>query len=297
MVGPSTLVRGVSLLPPGASLSVDVDAPAARPRRYWSLGARPVKPEREALDALRGELETAVNQHLVSDVPLGIFLSGGIDSSAVAALAVRAGSRRVETFHIGFEEAGFDESRYARRVADGLGTKHTELRLTQSRFRDQLDDALKSLDQPTFDAINTYFVSRVVREAGFTVALAGTGGDELFGGYRSFRDLPRARLAARASRLLPARATRRAARAVARWKLGAQGGPMPPQTRWGKLGDLLTSGADWTALYQVAYGLFTREYLDEPADPRARRAAPGGPPEGRMRELEALARETRRLPR
>jgi asparagine synthase (glutamine-hydrolysing) len=137
-------------------------------------------------------MRTAMRQHLISDVPLGVFLSGGVDSSAVAALAVESSNSKVSTFNISFDEAEFDESPHARAVAKALGTAHTDVRLTQRDFRSNLDSALASLDQPTFDAINTYFVSRAVREAGITVALAGTGGDELFGGYRSFVDIPRA---------------------------------------------------------------------------------------------------------
>jgi asparagine synthase (glutamine-hydrolysing) len=287
-VGPCTLVRGISLLGPGALMRVRLDAPAVRPETYWSLRAPPVRAETEAVDLLRSELETAARQHLVSDVPLGVFLSGGVDSSAIAALAVRAGSGRVKTFHIGFDEAAYDESRYARSVAESLGTEHTELRLTQARFRDQLDDALAGLDQPTFDAINTYFVSRVVREAGITVALAGTGGDELFGGYRSFRDLPKSRTPAWAARLLPEPALAGLGRGVARLKLGAFG-EVPPQTRWGKLGDLLATGGDLVGLYQVAYGLYTREFLRELALERA--SAPHGLPAARAAELAALCRD------
>jgi asparagine synthase (glutamine-hydrolysing) len=105
VVGPATAATGISLLGPGEMMRVSLDRPAASPTRYWSLGARAPLPRQEALDGLRRALLTAAEQHLLSDVPLGVFLSGGIDSSAVTALAVRAGSRRVKTFHVGFEEA------------------------------------------------------------------------------------------------------------------------------------------------------------------------------------------------
>src|SRR5690606_19656045 len=104
VVGPSTMVRGVSLLGPGELMRVSIDDPTPRPERYWSLQAGPKLAPDEAVAALESELSAAARQHLASDVPLGVFLSGGVDSSAVAALAVRAGSRRVKTFHIGFEE-------------------------------------------------------------------------------------------------------------------------------------------------------------------------------------------------
>lgn len=262
VVGPGTAIRGISLLPAGCSLHVSLDAPRAAPERYWSLGPRPQRPADEAVQVLRTELATAARQHLVADVPLGVFLSGGVDSSATAALAVAAGSRQIRTFHICFDEAEFDESQYARAVATALGTEHVEFRLTQAHFHRELEAALASLDQPTFDGINTYFISRLVREAGFTVALAGTGGDELFGGYQSFRDLPRLRTLLRAAGIVPKTWLASMAKLIVRLKLGAPG-EVPPQTRWGKLADVFSSGGAPLDLYQLAYGLFTREFLRE----------------------------------
>src|SRR6185437_15157645 len=122
--------------------------------------------------------------------PLGVFLSGGIDSSAVANLAQRAARGRIHTFTLAFEEKEFDEGPAARRIAAAIGTDHQEVVLTEGHFVQGLERALDSLDQPTFDGVNSYYMSRAVREAGFTVALVGTGGDELFGGYTSFHDLP-----------------------------------------------------------------------------------------------------------
>jgi asparagine synthase (glutamine-hydrolysing) len=133
VVGPSTMIRGIKLLGPGELMRVSIDDARPRSERYWSLGKGPQLDADEAVDALERELRDATRQHLASDVPLGVFLSGGVDSSAVAALAVRAGSQRVKTFHIGFEEPKFDESAYARRVASSLGTEHAELTLTQAR--------------------------------------------------------------------------------------------------------------------------------------------------------------------
>ncbi len=288
VVGPSTLVRGIQLLGPGHLLRVSVDEPRIRPERYWRLSAKDKLPEAEALAHLEEELLLAARQHLVSDVPLGVFLSGGVDSSAVASLAVRAGSRKVQTFHIAFQEAGFDESSYARRVADSLGTEHVELCLTQDRFHALLPDALSSLDQPTFDAINTYFVSRVVREAGFTVALAGTGGDELFGGYKSFRDLPRGQRLAKATGYAPASVIKELSRVASLVSYGSNGS-VPPQTRWGKLGDLLLTRGESVPMYQVAYGLYTREFLSELADPALLDLAPYGLSPERAQELAELS--------
>jgi asparagine synthase (glutamine-hydrolysing) len=210
---------------------------------------------------LRDELTAAVGMHLVSDVPLGIFLSGGIDSSAVAALAVRSGSTHVRTFNISFDEQAFDESGHARAVARALGTDHHDLRLTEDTFRRQLPEALASLDQPTFDGLNTYFVSRAVREAGLTVALAGTGGDELFGGYRSFRDVPWAARWSRWLSPLPPEFLRRVANGMVR--TGTFSGSVPAQTRWGKLGDALATQGQLLDTYQVSYALFSSDFADQ----------------------------------
>ncbi|MBL8901613.1 MAG: asparagine synthase (glutamine-hydrolyzing) [Planctomycetes bacterium] len=255
-----SLVRGVELLPAGSRASISIDAPQCKPERWWHL-PEPEAP-RSSMASLRASLEQAVREQLVSDVPLGVFLSGGIDSSAVASLAARAGAGAVHTFTIGFDETAYDESKIARAVADSLGTTHREIRLTEQNFTSGLDGALRSLDQPSFDALNTYFVSRAVREAGITVALAGTGGDELFGGYRSFAELPKARKWARRLRPVPASLLRAAAGLAARMKTGPAG-EVPPQTRWGKLGDLLATRGSLVALYQVAYGLYTQRFLAE----------------------------------
>ena len=254
VVGPSSIVRGIEQLPPG-TCAIAADGTMPAPRRYWQIPATSSRAGKERLEI---ELSAAVGMHLVSDVPLGIFLSGGIDSSAIAALAVRSGTARVRTFHIGFEEAAYDESQQARAVARALGTEHHELRLTQEIFQRELPDALASLDQPTFDGINTYFVSRAVREAGLTVALAGTGGDELFGGYRSFREVPWAARWSRRLGAFPPGLLRGVANAVVR--AASFRADLPPQTRWGKLADVLAARGELLDTYQVSYALFSSDF-------------------------------------
>ena len=253
-VGPGSIVRGVRRLDAGASISVDL-ATEERATRYWSLPAASPDGGGRAVDALRDELEAAVRMRLVADVPLGVFLSGGVDSSAVTALAARGAAQPIRTFNVAFEEARFDESQHARAVAERLGTEHREIRLSAASFAHRLDDALGALDQPTFDAVNTYFVSRAVREAGITVALAGTGGDELFGGYPSFRELPRLVRAARALRIAPA-ALPRALGAIAARAAFGRAGAVAPQMGWAKLGAMLGTGGDLLDLYQLSYALF-----------------------------------------
>jgi asparagine synthase (glutamine-hydrolysing) len=261
--GATSIVHGIIGLPPGTTATVDPERLRVEARSYWRLPPSEVRPN--AVTDLGRELEAAVELRLVSDVPLGIFLSGGVDSSAVAALAVRRARGPIRTFSVGFEEAEYDESVHAGSVAQALGTEHTHILLTQSRFLSQLDDALGSIDQPTFDQLNTYFVSRAVREAGATVALAGVGGDELFGGYTSFRDLPRASRAARYLAPLPAPAKRLLARAATRWAMG-RAGAIRPQVRWGKLDDVLAARGEFVRAYQLHYALFTREFYDRLLD-------------------------------
>ncbi|MEX0885094.1 MAG: asparagine synthase (glutamine-hydrolyzing) [Phycisphaeraceae bacterium] len=268
VTGPRTIVANIHRLPPASYLQVDLAGRATAPVSYWTppRDVPDALDEHEAVGNLRDKLHAAVHKRLVSDVPLGIFLSGGIDSSAVAALAQRGSDTPLRTFNVSFDEADFDESTYARAVASAIGADHHELRLRETDFTDQLDDALASLDQPTFDGINTYFVSRAVRDAGLTVALAGTGGDELFGGYRSFRDIPRAAKWGRRLRPFPTTLLHATAGLASRVIQGRPGS-VPSQTRWGKLGDALSAHGDILAVYQSAYGLFSQHFLKQCLQP------------------------------
>jgi asparagine synthase (glutamine-hydrolysing) len=259
VIGPTTIVEGVTLLPPATILTIAPgsqaqDANVHTLRRYWTP---PSTAHGTTDDELREELASTVRMQLVSDAPLGIFLSGGIDSSAVAALASETEPDSVHTFTIGFDEAGLDESQYAARVAAAIGSRHMNVTLREEDFVRQLPDALTAIDQPTFDGLNTYFVSRAARQAGMTVALAGTGGDELFGGYPSFVELPKM---LRAGSWLP-RGLDGAIGGTARLAGGLlnQLGQTPPQTRWGKIADVACAAHDLIGLYQTCYALFTRE--------------------------------------
>ena len=190
LVAPNTAVRQIESLLPGELRIYDKRGTETSREAYRTK----VAPERGgAIDEneLAQVLQESVRVHLVSDVPLGVFLSGGIDSSAVANLAQKTAGDQVNTFTLGFDEAEYSEGAIARRVSEAIGTKHRELVLSEGQFISRLDAALDSLDQPTFDGLNSYYMSHAVREAGFKVALVGSGGDELFGGYTSFRDLPR----------------------------------------------------------------------------------------------------------
>ncbi len=152
----------------------------------WAQAPRP-----RIVSHLRELLEEAVRVRLIADVPLGAFLSGGVDSSSVVALMTRAARVPPRTVSLVFPEREFSEARYMRRVAERYETDHTEIVLTANGLLEMLPDALAAMDQPTFDGINTYIISKHTRQAGLTVALSGIGGDELFGGYKSFSWTPR----------------------------------------------------------------------------------------------------------
>jgi asparagine synthase (glutamine-hydrolysing) len=209
-----------------------------------------------------------------------------VDSSAVAVMAAHVLGDGLRTFTVTFPDTAYDESKYAQAVAMAIGSDHTEVPIGPERFRDLVPCAIEHMDQPTFDYVNSYIVSRAVREAGITVALAGVGGDELFGGYRSFRDVPKAAQAARALSMVPEPLLR----SIASRAAGSSGaGHVPRQTRWGKLGDVLASRGRILETYQVQYGLFTRELRGALApDLAATASTQYGLPRAKAQELVVL---------
>lgn len=198
--GLESIVAGVELLAPGESRILDWSGAVKSSRRYWtcpfptvdSPASHTAAGREEAVARLSSTLREAVKLRLVSDVPLGFFLSGGIDSASVVAVASEVAGSQVHTVTIGFDQPEFDESAEAEALARTFGTRHQTVRLTGREVLDGLEGVLAAVDQPTVDGFNTYFVSRATRAAGLTVALSGVGGDELFGGYASFQDVPRA---------------------------------------------------------------------------------------------------------
>jgi asparagine synthase (glutamine-hydrolysing) len=135
---------------------------------------------------IRDLLLESVRLHTVSDVPVGVFLSGGIDSSSLIALLTESG-KRAETFSLVFREANYSESDYSREVARLYGTSHHEICVSQRDALEALPGVLRAMDQPTVDGVNTYIISQAAHAAGLKVALSGLGGDEIFGGYSTFR--------------------------------------------------------------------------------------------------------------
>ena len=182
---PMSIYKGISKLPAAHILTVENGE--VRTRRYWNLkwnADANVRTEAAAANELRDLLSDAVRMRLVADVPLGILLSGGIDSSTVAAFATQHATEKVKTFSIGFEEDSFDESKYARAVAKHLNTEHYEEKLSAEKAGDLISDIGSWLDEPLADGslIPTVLLSQFVRRH-VTVALGGDGGDELFAGY------------------------------------------------------------------------------------------------------------------
>jgi asparagine synthase (glutamine-hydrolysing) len=215
---PFTLLEGVRMLEAGHWMEISPGGESKKP--FWSIlpgGIREGISYEEARQGVFERLARAVDRQMISDVALGAFLSGGVDSSAIVAMMAEVSSRPVHTFSVIFQEKAYDESPFSAQIARKFGTEHHPLLLSPQDFLDQMPDALAAMDHPSGDAVNTYVVSRATRAAGFTVALSGLGGDELFGGYPVFRQyqrlrgfgalyalpLPLRQVAAAALRLLP----------------------------------------------------------------------------------------------
>lgn len=277
---PRTIYRGIWNLPPGHLLEADATG-NAHTRRWWTLPvASPAGSEGgnygQFVSGLRRQLEDTIRAHQVADVPVGAFLSGGLDSTAVVALMAATGAARLKTFSLVFDEKEYSEAAEARATAAALGCDHHEEKLTGSRVASDIGSIVDRLDQPTGDGINTYYVSRAARAGGVTVALSGLGGDELFGGYPSFRDLPRL------ARLLPA--WRRIPQVLRAWIVDAvrNGG----STRARKLADFLAQARD---LHELAS--LQRRVLSEPVrlsvlcDAAKRAALREGPHHPRLDDL------------
>ena len=192
---PRSIWHGIAKLTPGCLLTVSADGEFGSPEPYWSalsaaragLAAPFAGSAAEAADALEMLLGDAVSKCMVADVPLGAFLSGGVDSSAIVALMQARSTRPVRTFSIGFAEAAYDESKHAAAVARHLGTDHTELTVTEADALDVIPHLPAMYDEPFADSsqVPTYLLSKLTR-AHVTVSLSGDGGDELFGGYNRY---------------------------------------------------------------------------------------------------------------
>jgi asparagine synthase (glutamine-hydrolysing) len=230
--GPGTIARGATQLPPGHLLQWSTRQRRAEVRGYWAPPAPRSIPSRDALPELIAEtgrlLDGAVRTRLDADVPVGLMISGGIDSTVMAALAVRTSRRAVRTYTIGYDVGSVDETAEAREVAELLGTEHREIRLTAAEVASQVPSVLSRLDQPIADQalVSHEAICRHARQD-VKVLVCGDGADEVFGGYPRYRWIERGE---QLGRILPAPVGRRARAAVAGL---APGGP------WDRLGHVL----------------------------------------------------------
>jgi len=186
---PFTTLKNVFSLPPGHYLERDFKGNQKLTKYYEPLSFFGNKHETgfsSAVSEIKNKLQEAVRMHLISDAPLGIFLSGGLDSSAIAALAAEQKKEQITTLSIVFDEEEFSEKRYQRTVAKYIGSNHKEVRITKNDFEDSFNDIFEAMDQPTIDGVNTFFISKATKEAGLKVVLSGLGADEIFFGYQSF---------------------------------------------------------------------------------------------------------------
>jgi asparagine synthase (glutamine-hydrolysing) len=182
------LYSNLRVLPAGHAMTIARQG-EIKTWQFWPLREVFVSSRNNVLRQVRDLIDKAVDEHLLADVPVASFLSGGIDSSIVTALAAQKLGRNLQTFSVGFDLAEFDETAIAQEIAQRYQTQHHRIQLSEEEVLQSVTEAVEKLDLPSVDAINTYIVSRAVAARGVKVALSGLGGDELFGGYPSFRDV------------------------------------------------------------------------------------------------------------
>ncbi len=248
---PLTIYREVRALQPGHTLSIALgDTGTPTPKRYWALPTNTVETSHEAaVEEIQHLLHEAVRTELVSDVPLGAFLSGGLDSSGIVALMRGATSGPIRTCSMVFEESEYSEAPFARAMAEFVGAEHFERTITARDLHDELPNIFRAMDQPTLDGVNTYFVSQTARQAGLTVALSGLGGDELFGGYpNTFAGVPQMMRHLSRAQIIPGGA------ALARGAIGL----LPQKHRLARVHEALGRPVSPASAYLTRRGLFAR---------------------------------------
>jgi asparagine synthase (glutamine-hydrolysing) len=186
---PLTLIEGIQCLPAGHAMWVRAGEVTSAEAYWHPRSSSRAMSSQEAVALTRRHLERGISEHLLSDVPVAAFLSGGVDSSIITALAAKLSSKPVQSVTMGFKEQEADESKYADRVASHCRTDHHRISLSDREILELVPAAVRSMDLPTADGVNTFVVSQVARRAGCKVVLSGLGADELFGGYRNFSAL------------------------------------------------------------------------------------------------------------
>ncbi len=257
---PFTMIKGIYSLLPGQYLIYDFKYHNTHIVSYWSptlaLSDKPLVNKNKAIKKLRDILEDSIQQHLVSDVPVGLFLSGGIDSSSVVALANKLKEGSLQTFSVTFPELLFSEGKYSRLIAKRYSRNHTEIKISENDLLNFLPQALGAMDQPTINGINAYAISSVVRSRGIKVVLSGQGGDEVFGGYSTFKRIPTIQRMYNLVRPLPLSIREKVGRVV--------DGFMNRDVIKSKISQILESEGDVFFLYLILRQLFSpkaRRYL------------------------------------
>jgi asparagine synthase (glutamine-hydrolysing) len=249
---PETPLAEVHALPPGHYLLIENGKETLRP--YWSLhfeeDTRPS--EEEWIAQCREALIDSVRRHMVADRPVGIFLSGGIDSSAMVALARHVEHAKLRTYSVVFGEEAYNEAPYSRQIAQQFETEHHEYSVSGADALRQLDTMVASLDLPSIDGMNTYLVSQVTRGDGTVVALSGLGSDEIFFGYPSFNQIPRMAALAGAGRI---------AGALLRAGTGLSRDAAVPGSQAARLRDMANSSTPLASAYFAFRGLLDRDSL------------------------------------
>jgi asparagine synthase (glutamine-hydrolysing) len=278
---PLTWQRGVDMIAPGTWHRWRIDSAVhdhthgifADARTPYASDARPRRTSASFRADVGRAVRESVGAHLVADVPVGVFLSGGIDSGAMVACASSLGSTNLQTFTVGFDDATSEVER-AREVATRFGTSHHELRVTGAEVARDLPAVLARLDQPTIDAVNSFYVAREVSTTGIKAVLSGAGGDELFGGYASFARLPRAMAVKRLTApLWPA--------------LGTLTAPLMPERLRARWRHFASSNGSFIEAYRVQRGFLLPEEVEAIAGPALRDDA-------RWREAVETVAETER---
>ena len=219
-------------------------------KQYWQINFTPeaISPP-EAREIVRKALLDSIQHHFISDVPVGIFLSGGIDSTTILALATQTQQSQLSTYSIAFAESEFNEGELAEKIANHFGAKHTEYQVTSSFAKSILPDFLAAIDQPSIDGFNTFCVSKVAHDHGMKVVLSGLGGDEIFGGYQSFQKVPQMVSFSKNTQFLPWLRTGFGV-GLAHW------GTLPKMKRFG---DFLRHPPTFASAYRSFRGIFSHQ--------------------------------------
>jgi len=281
---PLTIIDSIEAVPAGSVVTIDCrrGAPVIQDTETFGNAFTPVNAEQQAAatsdpSELRRVLRDSVSHHLVSDVPVALFLSGGIDSSSIVGVASEVSETRLDTFTVTFDDPDYSEAAAARAVAEKFGTRHHEIPLTGNDLLDALPAAFSAMDQPSLDGLNTYVVSRAVREHGIKVVLSGLGGDELFGGYPSFRR------AALASRMWKFRGTVRA--------ILASASAVTRDPRLERLKGLFGDATPSRGAYRASRALFDDRQVQSLVAREARGKVPPGVPDDSDEALLSLLQQ------